>query len=402
MNRRSFLEMSALGALAGATQGMAAPGSPYQVGAYYFPNFHVDPANEEIHGRGWTEWELLKRGEPKFAGHVQPKVPLWGREDESDPSVFAKKIDAAADHGLNYFIFDWYWYRGAPFLHRALEKGFFGAPNNRRLKFCLMWANHDWMNLFPARLHMPYELLYHGPVDGEQFEAVTDYVVKTYFSHPSYWTVGGRPYFSVYELFGLVKGLGGVEATAAALQRFRQKTKAAGFPDLHFNAVAWGVKVLPEMAGVASPSQLLSRLGVDSVCSYTWIHHATLQGFPSASYASVAEQGERYWDTASREFPVPYFPNVSMGWDSTPRTCQSDIFTLSDYPFLPVVTGNTPEVFQQQLARVKDFLDTHPASANTFNINAWNEWTEGSYLEPDSQNGFEFLKAIQSVFGRPA
>jgi hypothetical protein len=51
---------------------------------------------------------------------------------------------------------------------------------------------------------------------------------------------------------------------------------------------------------------------------------------------------------------------------------------------------------------VKDFLDTHPASANTFNINAWNEWTEGSYLEPDSQNGFEFLKAIQSVFGRPA
>ena len=372
---------------------------PYQVGAYYFPNFHVDPTNEETHGRGWTEWEVLKRGEPKFPGHQQPKVPLWGYEDESNPRVFEKKIAAAADHGLSYFIFDWYWYRGKPFLNGALEKGFFGASNNKRLKFCLMWANHDWINLFPARLHMPPQLQYEGAVNSDQFETITDYIVKTYFSHPSYWTVNGAPYFSVYELFRLVKGLGGVEPAAAALNRFRQKTKAAGFPDLHLNAVMWGVKLLPGTESVSDPADLLSRLHFNSTTSYTWTHNATLSNFPSVTYASYAEQGEAYWAQASKQSGLAYFPNVSMGWDSSPRTCQSDVFTQSDYPFLPVVTGNTPHAFRNSLVHVKQFLDAHPPSANIFNINAWNEWTEGSYLEPDTVNGYEYLKAIKSVFG---
>ena len=139
VNRREFLEAAALTALVGtaALQGVSEARRAYQVGAYYVPLFHADPANEETHGQGWTEWEILKRGEPKFPGHYQPKVPVWGYEDESDPRVFAKKIDAAADHGLTYFIFDWYWYRGKPFINRALEKGFLGAPNNHRLKCCI-------------------------------------------------------------------------------------------------------------------------------------------------------------------------------------------------------------------------------------------------------------------------
>jgi hypothetical protein len=376
----------------------------YQVGAYYVPLFHADPANEETHGQGWTEWEILKRGEPKFPGHYQPKVPLWGYEDESDPRVFAKKIDAAADHGLTYFIFDWYWYRGKPFINRALEKGFLGAPNNQRRKFCLMWANHDWINLFPARLRMPPQLQYQGAVNNEQFEVLTEYIIKNYFSHPSYWTVRGSPYFSVYELFRLVNGLGGVEATAAALNRFRQKTKAAGFPGLHLNAVMWGVKILlgTEDATDLSADQmaeLLAGLQVDSTTSYTWIHNAKLTGFPTTPYANVAEQGERYWTKAASESKVAYFPNVSMGWDPSPRACQSDIYTDSDYPFMPIATGNSPDAFRQSLIRVKQFLDAHPSSANIFNINAWNEWTEGSYLEPDNVYGYEYLKAVKAVFG---
>lgn len=401
MNRREFIERTTLGALVGAAalQGISKTTSSYQIGAYYFPNFHVDPSNEETHGRGWTEWELLKRGEPKFPGHYQPKVPLWGYEDESDPRVFATKIDAAADHGLTYFIFDWYWYRAKPFLNRTLEKGFLGAPNNRRLKFCLMWANHDWINLFPARLHMPPQLQYEGAVDSEQFELLSDYAVNNYFSHPSYWMVNGSPYFSIYELFRLVKGLGGVEATAKALNRFRQKTKAAGFRDLHLNAVVWGVKLLPENGDISDPAELLSRLQFDSTTSYTWIHHATLSDFPTTTYADVAKQAEEYWTKIANESKVPYYPNVSMGWDSSPRTCQSDIYTRSEYPFMPVITGNTPDAFRQSLIHVKQFLKAHPSSANVFNINAWNEWTEGSYLEPDNLNGYEYLKAVKAVFG---
>ena len=83
-----------------------------QTAAYYFPNYHVDPRNEKIHGTGWTEWELMKHATPRFPGHDQPKVPLWGYEDEADPVAMAKIMDAAADHGIDAFVFDWYWYEG--------------------------------------------------------------------------------------------------------------------------------------------------------------------------------------------------------------------------------------------------------------------------------------------------
>ena len=80
----------------------------YEVAAYYFPNYHIDPRNEAWHGTGWNEWELVRQARPRFSGHNQPKEPLWGYEDEADPAVMAKKIDAAAEHGLTSFLFDWY------------------------------------------------------------------------------------------------------------------------------------------------------------------------------------------------------------------------------------------------------------------------------------------------------
>ena len=64
----------------------------FQTAAYYFPNYHIDPRNEKIHGTGWTEWELMKCARPRFPGHAQPKVPLWGYQDEADPAVMAQKI----------------------------------------------------------------------------------------------------------------------------------------------------------------------------------------------------------------------------------------------------------------------------------------------------------------------
>src|SRR5690349_6000553 len=96
--------------------------STYQAAAYYFPNYHLgDPRNEKWHGTGWTEWELVRRAEPRFAGHRQPRVPAWGYQDESQPAVMARKIEAAADAGLTAFIFDWYWYEDGPYLERGLE-----------------------------------------------------------------------------------------------------------------------------------------------------------------------------------------------------------------------------------------------------------------------------------------
>ncbi len=88
-----------------------------------------------------------------------------------------------------------------------------------------------------------------------------------------------------------------------------------------------------------------------------------------------------------------------MGWDSSPRTVQSDVFSNVGYPFMPMLAGNTPLHFQQALERAKEFLDSSDEAPKILTINAWNEWTEGSYLEPDTQHGDSYLQAIRQVFG---
>src|SRR5260221_12299023 len=97
---------------------------PYHIGAYYFPNYHVDSRNEKLYGAGWTEWQLVRQAQPRFPGHRQPREPQWGYEDEADTTVFARKIDAAADQGLDFFTFKWYSTDNLSFRKRALKQGY--------------------------------------------------------------------------------------------------------------------------------------------------------------------------------------------------------------------------------------------------------------------------------------
>ncbi len=369
----------------------------FEVGAYYFPNWHVDGRNEQAHGPGWTEWELTQAARPRFEGHRQPLVPAWGYQDEADPAVMERKIDAAADHGLTYWIFDWYWYDDGPFLDRCLEQAYLAARNNQRVKFCCMWANHDWLNIHPAKYRDPRTVLYPGKVTEATFERLTDHVVGRYFTHPAHFNIDGRPYFSVYELGKLVESFGGVAQTRAALDRFRAKTVAAGLAGLHLNAVVWGRPVLPGESTPTDPRQLVADLGFDSVTSYVWIHHVGLPEMQT-DYAWVQQRYFEHWQQMAADFDVPYYPNVSMGWDSSPRTVQSDRYDpASGYPFGRTIAGNTPDRFEQALRATRQRLEPQ-AGPRVLNINAWNEWTEGSYLEPDTVHGLGYLEAIARVF----
>lgn len=374
------------------------PKTSVQVGVYYFPNYHADPRNEKRYGQGWTEWELVKAARPRFPGHAQSKVPLWGYEDEADPAVMTRKIDAAADHGINHFIFDWYWHEQGPFLGRCLDEGFLQAPNVDRLKFALMWANHDWVELFPARLNVPPPLHYPGAVTRPTFDRIVEHVIEKYFRHPSYWKIEGCPYFSIYELMTLIRGLGGIDEARDALDHFRARTRAAGFPDLHLNAVVWGIQALPNAQGISNPAELLAALPFDSITSYVWVHHVPLLQFPETSYAGVMREAAQHWRRAREEFPLPYHPNVSMGWDASPRARQEDPLVNAGYPFMSVLSDNTPENFQSALEQAKSFLEETPDGPRILNINSWNEWTEGSYIEPDTVHGLVYLEAIRRVF----
>jgi hypothetical protein len=374
-------------------------GSRITVASYYFGNYHPgDPRNEKNKGKDWSEWELVKAAKPRFPGHDQPKLPLWGYTDESDPKVMEQKITAAADHGIDAFIFDWYYYNDGPFLDRPIDNGFLKAHNNARLKFAFMWANHDWQEIHPYRRGTERKVLYPGVVTPDSFERICDHVIRSYFKHPSYWRIDGRPYFSFYDLTKLMESFGSVEPTRAALDRFRDKAVAAGLPGLHLNAVVWGRPILPGEAKPADAVQLVKDLGFDSVTSYVWIHHVALPKLQT-DYDEVRDAYLMYWNEARRKFNVPYYPNVTMGWDSSPRACQDDEFGNFGYPFTNTISGNTPERFKEALAMTKRRLLAQPGGPRILNINCWNEWTEGSYLEPDQRNGMKYLEAVRDVFG---
>ncbi len=374
----------------------------FQVVVYYFPNYHQDARNARVHGDGWTEWELVKRAVPRFPGHRQPRVPAWGYEDEADPQVMAKKIDTAADHGVDVFLFDWYWYDDGPFLQRGLDEGFLHAANNDRLKFAIHWANHDWVDIHPAKLNdclsSSHRLLYPGKFTLETFQTVTDLAIEQYFKHPSYWKIAGAPYFSFYDLNMLIASLGGVEAAGEALLRFREKTKQAGFPDLHLNQVLWNLGILPGETSPRNPAELLPSLGFDSFTSYVWIHHVPLESFPETDYNAVSRKYMQYWEEIESKIALPYFPNATMGWDSSPRTVQSDAFLNAGYPFTPCLGSNSPENFREALRTIRNRLENR-SGMKILTLNAWNEWTEGSYLEPDTTHGLAYLEAIRDVFG---
>lgn len=249
------------------------------VACYYFPNYHPsDRRNQVVKGNGWSEWELVRAARPRFPGHQQPKVPAWGYTDEADPQVMARKIAAVADHGIDAFIFDWYWYDDGPFLERGLDNGFLQAPNRHRLQFALMWAIHDWLDIHPARRGTPARVLYPGRVTPHTFDVLCDHVITRYFLQPAYWKIAGAPYFSVYDLQKLVESFGGASPARQALDRFRAKARAAGLPGLHLNAVVWNSVILPGETTLTNPSELVRQLGFDSVTSYVWIHHVALPG----------------------------------------------------------------------------------------------------------------------------
>ena len=121
----------------------------YHVCAYVWPSCHDDSlAHQWLWADGEGEWEVIRKGNPRFEGHYQPKRPLWGYELDDDPVVVEKWIQTALKYGVNTFIYDWYWYNApdgysGPYLEDALDNGFLKAPSNRKMNFFLMYANHD-------------------------------------------------------------------------------------------------------------------------------------------------------------------------------------------------------------------------------------------------------------------
>lgn len=104
----------------------------------YYPHWHVYPYGEKWFGKGWTEWEFVKTGKPRFKGHKLPYCPIPGYLDGKNPADVAKEIDLASNAGITVFLYDWYWYGGKRTMQESLEEGFLKAPNRDKMKFAIM------------------------------------------------------------------------------------------------------------------------------------------------------------------------------------------------------------------------------------------------------------------------
>ena len=363
----------------------------YYVAAYFWPSCHDEPMSREAFwGDGIGEWEIIKKGDPRFEGHYQPRIPLWGYEMDDDPIAVEKKIDAATDHGVNVFIYDWFWYEGKPFLEEALDEGFLKARNNNKMNFYIMWTVHHvdgymWNhNRYPAD-----SILWSPCVDWDNYKIIVDRVIKKYFSRPNYFRINDEPVLSIFAITNLVQCFGSLADTKKALDYFRDEVKKAGFPGLHIQVIGYGGKgniyLLGEpYAEGKTMNEVVSYLEINSVTNYNWSDRNMEDYLEWAESSMILQQK---WDSTLN---VPYFPTVCVGWDKTPR-----------YPEIGkesvVHINNTPESFSAYLLKAKEYADSHPEQPKLIIINAWNEWVEGSYLEPDMRWGYAYLEAVKDV-----
>jgi len=374
------------GSVSPAGQEDAKGKNEYYVAAYIWPSCHDDPmARVKLWPEGTGEWEVIRKGNPRFEGHYQPRQPLWGYELDNDPQVVEKWIDVATDHGVNVFVYDWYWYDEGPFLESALNDGFLGARNNEKMQFYIMWANHDvkynYWNVH--RYKDNTDILWNAKVDRKNYEIIVDRVINSYFKRPNYFKINGEPVFSIFSVGKLMESFdNNIEETRKALDYFRDEVKKAGFPGLHIQWNQGGGSVMSEEAA-AKFAGTVEALGFNSVAMYN-------MGGTNEDYIVYGTNSVRIREQMDSLLGVPVFPCVSIGWDDTPRFPSKGIHDVVHY-------HNTPESFAALLSRAKKYADSHPEQPRLITINAWNEWVEGSYLLPDMLNGFGYLEAVRDV-----
>jgi hypothetical protein len=358
----------------------------YYVAAYIWPSCHDDSlGREKLWQEGTGEWEVIKKGNPRFDGHYQPRQPLWGYELDNDPKVVEKWIDVATDHGVNVFVYDWYWYEGGPYLESALNDGFLKAGNNEKMQFYIMWANHDvkynYWNYH--RYKDNTDILWNAKVDWKNYQIIVDRVINQYFKKANYFKINGEPVFSVFSVSKLLESFGNSEAEARkALDYFRDEVKKAGFPGLHIQWNQGGGSVMSEEAA-ARFSGSVKTMGFNSIAMYN-------MGGRVEDYITYGTNSIKIREQMDAVLDVPVFPCVSIGWDDTPRFPDKGIRDVVHY-------NNTPQSFAALLSKAKEYADKHPEQPKLITINAWNEWVEGSYLLPDMLNGFGYLEAVKEV-----
>ncbi|WP_294303750.1 glycoside hydrolase family 99-like domain-containing protein [uncultured Chryseobacterium sp.] len=361
--------------------------------AFYLPQYHPIPENDEWWGKGFTEWTNVGKAKSLFDGHEQPICPgELGYYDLRVPEVREHQAQMARDYGVYGFIYYHYWFgNGKQLLERiANEVLASGKPD---FPFCFCWANETWSGRWHGlEKKILAEQIYPSQ---EDLEAHFNYLLP-FFKDKRYIKVNGKPVFVIYDPLDLN------ENAPDYISKLRALAKENGFDDLYIIA-----------SNKQSDHFDYNQMGYDGKISHAfqkaWI--------PYIQNSKVYISGREYYTKkvkkifGIREKPNPEkkvsiqdisiivdemkfvnagvetYPMILSNWDNTPRSGYNGV----------ILSNNSPEVFRKQIDKAALFLKEENNAANFLILKSWNEWAEGNILEPDLKNGFSFLEEIKNM-----
>ncbi|CDC18195.1 putative glycosyl transferase [Clostridium sp. CAG:306] len=343
--------------------------------AYYLPQFHAIPLNDENIQKGFTEWNNVAKALPHFTGHYQPQLPIdVGFYDLSHDDVMYRQIELAKMYGIYGFCFHYYWFSG----DRLLEKPIFNWLNNKDLDFpfCFCWANENWSKLWDGgnkELLKKQEL---KKDDDEKFF----YDILPFFKDERYIKIDNKPVLIIYNPLMFEKA-----RFLKFINNIRALAQKEDFDDLYIIATncrgfnsqkEWQFDAIAEF-----PPHNLQKPKFLSINKHFRNH------LFQASITDMKDyiENKKYMYFSDNNL----FKGVFPSWDNTARKA---------YSGAGVYWGETPELYKMWLSDcIKWTKANHPENEQFVFINAWNEWAEGAHLEPDHKYGYAYLQATKDA-----
>jgi hypothetical protein len=342
--------------------------------AYYLPQYHPIPENDEWWGKGFTEWTNTAKARPLFWRHYQPHIPAdLGFYDLRLPETRSQQAAMAKKYGLEGFCYYHYWFAGRQLLERPFREVL--ETKLPDFPFCLCWANETWEGRWhgnPRRTLI--EQTYPGPKDWERHF----YALLPAFKDRRYITVSGRPIFLIYKPAELWEG-------EKFIENWRWLAKKEGLEDIYFIGaieMPWS----PEEHGfdAVTPKVNFHAAAMGEMKYFRKIKRLIrrLMRHPENiySYKKIMKHllvHEAYLENVH--------PCIIPNWDNTPRCARNGV----------VLHKSRPDLFEVHLQAAMRQVDHKPEDKKLIFVKSWNEWAEGNHLEPDLKYGLNYLEVIK-------